>query len=96
MVGARCDSKSECDERCLRSGTTFPGGFCTLSCLGEGDCASSTACVCAFNDDCIDREGGICLFECEADRDCQFLGEGWFCKEKPNALGQVTLVCIGG
>lgn len=72
-VGARCDQKGECDERCLPPSEAFPGGFCTLSCLDDQDCTGDTRCV--------DVAGGICLFPCTIDGDCAFLGVPWNCED---------------
>lgn len=72
-LGARCESKSDCDDRCL-SGPDYPGGMCTLTCEDDGDCPGSAR--------CIDEEGGVCLYDCEIDPDCEFLGVGWECKQR--------------
>lgn len=69
-LGARCDDKSECDERCL-SGDAFPGGLCSLSCEGPGGCPDGAVCA--------DLEGGVCLFACRSAGACEFLGDGWSC-----------------
>jgi hypothetical protein len=86
-VGARCDTKAECDERCLPPGDEFPGGFCTLTCLRQGECPDGAACV--------DREGGICLHECEEPADCELLGPGWQCSLVGAVPEQEVRVCIG-
>lgn len=70
-VGARCDKDTECDERCLVSSPGYPGGFCTIACDTRADCPGGSTCA--------DREGGVCLFTCNGDRDCTFLGTGWRC-----------------
>ena len=72
-VGARCDLASECDERCLAPGGDWPGGFCTVSCDTSDDCPGQASCVA--------DEGGVCLFRCSIDADCNFLGTGWACRE---------------
>ncbi len=72
-LGARCDTSSDCDDRCLPPETDYPGGFCTVSCIATNECPSSSSCA--------DRDGGICLFDCADDRACAFLGAGWTCKE---------------
>ena len=69
-LGARCDDGDDCDARCLPP-ADFPGGFCSISCEGDGDCPSDAGCV--------DLEGGVCLFQCADDAACRFLGEGWAC-----------------
>ena len=88
-VGARCDVKAECDERCQPPSPTFPAGFCTLSCLRPQDCPAGTRCV--------DIDGGICVFPCEADEECAFMGDRWGCVEQdaiPPQEGEV-FVCLG-
>lgn len=72
-LGARCDSASECDDRCLPPGAAFPGGFCSESCERNGDCGVEASCVAA--------EAGVCLFDCAVDANCAFLGDGWRCRE---------------
>lgn len=87
-LGARCESTSDCDERCLPPEVDYPGGFCTLSCLTSSECPSSSSCT--------DREGGVCLFDCSTDRDCTFLGDGWTCKDtNPREEGPKVMVCRG-
>jgi hypothetical protein len=87
-VGARCVTTHDCAERCLTPGPDFPDGFCTLSCTTNGDCPSDA--------DCIDGEGGICLFHCLENRDCAFLGAGWTCQDTRLLEGGNTRVCLGG
>jgi hypothetical protein len=86
-VGARCDAMDECDERCLPPSDDHPGGFCTVSCLDEGDCPAGTACV--------DEAGGVCLFACASDRQCEFLGPGWSCESRDHIAGGEVDVCRG-
>lgn len=88
-VGARCDVTADCDDRCLGPSGDFPQGFCSVDCSSNDDCPSDT--------DCVDREGGVCLFVCATDGDCGFLGPGWFCKDD-NLRGSPdvrTSVCRG-
>ena len=70
-LGARCDKTSECDDRCVPPSNEYPGGFCTLDCLSSGECPDGAQCV--------DNEGGICLFQCADDNGCAYLGAGWTC-----------------
>ncbi len=88
-VGARCDTDSECEDRC-QSGDDYPGGFCTVGCDVEGDCPSRSSCV--------DRDSGICLFDCDLEDTggCDFLGVGWRC-EAVAAIGGGGEVsaCVG-
>ena len=37
-LGARCDSSSECDDRCLTPSADWPEGFCTIRCETDVDC----------------------------------------------------------
>ncbi len=91
-VGAMCDEKAECDERCMPPDALTPGGFCTLSCLNDGDCPADTRCA--------DVEGGVCLFACQHDLQCEFLGQDWGCSEEellsddPEEIDEVE-VCLG-
>jgi hypothetical protein len=86
-VGAICESNDECKERCLLPGPDYPDGFCTISCDVHDDCVGGALCV--------DIDGGICLYECELDVDCEFLGDDWVCRMvDSNTEGQVS-VCRG-
>ena len=87
-IGARCDEISECDERCL-SGDDFPGGFCSVSCDTGSDCPNDS--------DCVDREGGVCMFSCSESSEtaCEFLGLGWRCESQDERNGDEVTVCIG-
>jgi hypothetical protein len=88
VVGARCDRSTECDERCLGPDVDYPGGLCSLACNSRGECPEHTTCA--------DRDGGVCLFECEADRDCAFLGTGWACHDADLRGGGIkVMVCRG-
>ena len=83
-LGARCDSHDECDERCISS---YPGGFCSLSCDDDDDCPATSACV--------DVEAGVCLFTCELASDCEFLGPGWSCQQVNQLPTGEVMACIG-
>jgi hypothetical protein len=87
-VGARCSVNSECDQRCLVPGTSYPGGFCTTACATRDDCPTGATCA--------DREGGICLFECAVETDCQFLGAGWHCKSVDLRGGGIKVMACAG
>lgn len=89
-VGARCDTKDDCQERCLVDAEDYPGGICSVSCLDVNDCPGDTACV--------DDQGGVCLFTCDSNADCEFMGPGWQCAPRdalPASSGEV-MVCRGG
>jgi hypothetical protein len=89
VLGARCNAAADCDDRCLGPSNDYPGGFCTVDCDRNLDCPSSA--------DCADLEGGVCLFRCRDDRDCEFLGLGWICEEENLREDQnrKILVCRG-
>jgi len=87
-IGARCDVKSECDDRCLAPSTDYPGGFCTTDCASRDECGDGTTCA--------DREGGVCLYQCAGDLDCAFLGTGWRCTTADLRGGGIkVMVCRG-
>jgi hypothetical protein len=87
-VGARCESVDECDDRCLGPSTDYPDGFCSVDCTTSGDCPAG---------ECVDREGGVCLFTCRDADDCRFLGPGWTCLEDSlrGSPDQKVMVCRG-
>lgn len=89
QIGARCDTSRECDDRCLPPAADYPGGFCTLVCNTTNDCPGDASCV--------NREGGVCLFDCAVDADCRFLGTGWTCRdtELRSPQGTQVKVCRG-
>lgn len=89
-LGARCDRADDCAERCLGPSGDYPDGFCTVDCSDNGDCPSDSVCV--------EREGGVCLFECSVRADCRFLGESWDCKEEAlkSDPQQKVMTCRGG
>jgi hypothetical protein len=89
-IGARCDLSAECDERCLGPSTDWPDGFCTITCDGDADCPSDTA--------CIDEQGaGVCAFTCQTDPGCAFLGTGYRCvdRDRHGDAGNRVAVCRG-
>jgi len=87
-LGAQCDTRDDCEERCERGGE-YPDGFCTTACETDNDCDPSARCV--------DKEGGICLYGCEATPDCDFLGTGWSCdtEDLRENSDMEVLICIG-
>ena len=87
-LGAQCEDRSDCDERCLR-GNDYPDGMCTTSCERDRDCPTTAHCV--------DEEGGVCLYSCRELRDCEFLGRDWECKDKDAREADVeeVKVCFG-
>lgn len=88
-IGAKCDSSGECADRCLPEGAGYPGGFCTLVCNRSSECTATS--------ECVDREGGSCLFRCGGDDGCAFLGEGWRCAEESlrEDTAAKVMVCRG-
>jgi len=87
-LGARCDHMDECAERCLTDAEDYPGGFCSVSCMDNRDCPDGAVCV--------DEAGGVCMFECAAEADCDFLDIGWSCKTKDGLPNGEVMVCFGG
>ena len=88
-VGARCDTNTECDEKCLAPSGEWPGGFCTVLCDTNADCPEGTL--------CIEQDGGVCAFSCAGDVNCAFLGDGYTCKERDShGGGTKVMVCRGG
>lgn len=83
VLGARCDSDRECDQRC-ETGNDFPGGFCSLHCRTDGDCPDGARCA-------PQLEGGVCLVACRGNSDCDFLGSRWGCVSQSGASGNVCL-----
>ena len=86
VVGASCRDDYDCYDRC-EQGSEFPDGFCTLSCRDDRDCTSDTICV--------DERDGICLYTCDLDRHCDFLGGGYYCYGRTDIYGDSVGVCIG-
>jgi hypothetical protein len=85
-LGARCDRGTECDERCLAPSAAYPGGLCTTSCEVTADCPARASCVAA--------ESGVCLFECQTDAACRFLGPAWRCVAEPLRLEPTRTVTV--
>jgi hypothetical protein len=87
LLGGACTSNDDCEDRCVQ-GSDYPDGFCTVSCLSDTDCPSTTYCV--------DDEGGVCLFGCDRHSDCEDLGPDWLCdgRDRKGAGGEVR-VCRG-
>ena len=70
-LGAECTTNKDCDDVCA-TGTAWPDGMCTQSCMVDADCPDDAA--------CITEMGGICAFRCATDESCTFLGTGYACK----------------
>ena len=89
LLGAECDVTADCDDRCLGPSNDYPDGFCSLDCSTNGECPEAA--------DCIDLEGGICLFRCVDDPDCAFLGPEWVCRDENLREDQNVRsgVCLG-
>ncbi len=86
LVGARCTSDRQCEDRCFIDGDKFPGGFCSLTCVNDQDCPDGTYCV--------DENGGVCLYGCPA-FDCNELGPDWVCRDRSRFGGGNVDVCFG-
>lgn len=86
LVGARCQSDRDCDNRCLLDTGDFPGGFCTVSCSTDNDCPDGTL--------CMSTNGGVCLYACP-EFDCGRLGPGWTCRSRARESGGDANVCHG-
>ena len=88
-LGARCERTDQCEDRCLSPSNDYPDGFCSIDCTASGDCPSDA--------DCIDKEGGVCLFSCADDGDCDFLGPNWICRAENLRADQnrQVKVCLG-
>jgi len=87
-LGARCDSRDDCNDRCVPSSLAeTPGGFCSLQCVDDSECPNDAACA--------DFQGGVCLFTCATNADCEFLGAGWACDTHDGLPNGEVMVCIG-
>jgi hypothetical protein len=88
LLGAKCDNDNDCDERCLGPNDEFPEGLCSYHCDSERDCSGDAW--------CIESNGGVCLFSCHDDVDCDFLGREWVCRDRDlrPAPGKER-VCVG-
>ncbi|MFN0246982.1 MAG: hypothetical protein ACKV2T_08730 [Kofleriaceae bacterium] len=88
LLGARCDDDNDCDERCLGPNNDFPEGLCSYRCEVSDECPPDAW--------CIDTNGGVCLFDCIDDLDCDFLGREWVCRDRDlrNGGGRER-VCVG-
>lgn len=87
-IGARCNTSSECDGRCLPPSADWPDGFCTLVCDDNSACPEGTR--------CIDEAGGVCAFTCSDDPGCSFLGIAYVCKQRDSkGSGVKAMVCHG-
>ena len=87
-IGARCDTTTECDQKCLAPGGDWPGGFCTVACTSDADCGDGYRCVA--------EDGGVCTFSCMADPDCTFLGSGYSCVQVDAIDQSKVMTCHGG
>ena len=90
-LGATCESPDDCNGPCLRDDDGWPGGLCTTSCVEESTCGDGASCV--------DVAGGVCLYRCDDDPDCQFLlpsgGIAWLCGDRMTPSGSTVKVCVG-
>jgi hypothetical protein len=88
-LGARCDTDSDCNGRCLPD-PRWPGGMCSRDCIADNECPVTTS-VCVHTP----VDGQACAFACLDDRDCMFLdstvgGPQWTCQSIDNKL-----ICAG-
>jgi hypothetical protein len=86
LIGSSCTADSQCADRCFRDNSDYPGGFCSIQCNSDSDCTSDSF--------CMDKDGGVCLFECPA-FDCARLGPGWVCRDRDRVGGGRISVCTG-
>jgi hypothetical protein len=84
-IGAACTADTQCEHQCFQGGD-FPGGFCSLSCVGDVDCPADSYCA--------DKAGGVCMYACPT-FDCGRLGGGWGCHNVDDRGGGRISVCIG-
>jgi len=55
---------SECEFGLCQQGAQTPGGVCTISCGGSGNCSSGSSCV-------VLDFGWLCMVDCTSDTDCR-------------------------
>src|SRR5215211_5657983 len=84
-IGAECSTDRDCDHRCFMGGS-FPGGFCSNSCVDDLDCPDDSF--------CMTENGGVCMYECPV-FDCSRLGGDWSCRERDRQNGGKANVCSG-
>ena len=90
MVGGRCAVDNDCVKRCV-TGTSFPGGYCTVSCATDNDCPGGATCAAVSG-----ITGGICLATCRVPADCNGYGAGYQCnRQTSQAGGAGALACVG-
>jgi hypothetical protein len=85
FVGGACANNEDCspDAMCLTK-DSFPEGTCSVACMKQEDCPDDARCV--------EKEGGVCLLQCELPGDCR---GGYTCKGVKNQFGGgESLVCI--
>lgn len=86
-VGSLCQSNADCgrDKICWvtnffnkSDGPVIQGGYCTNSCVGDGDCQPRGACVGLVNTNTGAAEGNFCLLDCSDRAECNRSGvECW-------------------
>lgn len=82
-TGAACTMPSDCtmltSAMCLTDiggFYSFPGGYCTTSCMSDAECGAGGGCL------MIPVLGGYCVKSCTAASDCRE-GEGYTCMAPP-------------
>lgn len=76
IVGSMCGADEDCgDGRCLTTSTaaTYPGGYCTGSCLADSDCGAKGSCTPG-----LVGGAGTCYLSCGSDADCK--RDGYRCR----------------
>ncbi len=82
-VGDACTTNNDCGGATCLQGATTPGGYCTTSCQGGGNCPNGSACV------QLSGQGNsrTCLLLCTAGQQCR---AGYTCDLRDGAR-----VCLG-
>jgi hypothetical protein len=80
-IGDACTTDQDCGGRSCRSDKSFPGGYCTQSCVvgDSSTCPSGAKCV-------QHHDSALCLRQCAENSECRtgytchdFKGQGNYC-----------------